>query len=648
MNSQPKKDNKIWKIVAKFLFLFAILMSFLMPSLILIQIVGTGYPELLKFLTVFKDRPIVTIITLLANVSLFSFLLQTYMNKDPEKADNIWKNVVQFLLLFVFLVSVLTSVLIVGTGYPELLKFLTVFKDRPIVTIITLLANVSLFSFLLQTYMNKDPEKADNIWKIIAYPVHFTIRLVARFLLLLAVLVIVLILIVILILPILILSILELLWKPINEFLWKPINEFLGSALPLWRIEQKDELISNNGTIIIMVITLLGAIGLIQFLFQKNIKSIWKYIKCILKPLSNIKKKISEVFWGKWLPKIDIKKSLRLTRQCYFSRILPSVKETFPKPLKLIFPVLILCIISAFGYIPIKIFTEWQGDIENKVTAIKADTDSIKADTANLMLLRSSGHSPAYLSTEKDTTEKDTTEKDTTEKDTTEKDTTEKDTTEKDTTEKDTTEKNTISFLLGYPPQGDLESKKGICPEGDNLIWLTLFKKAFLECAKDGQMNLKIQGFASAAPVTEKDSIKAKQAKSDSFNCEIANQRAEALIYFLTLADNKTYNLDSCKVALKDSSRWGHEGDKLCTRGRPHSLAWKRSDFTVTYDDSPRVQWKGPHFTVAYKPWKKYEEMAKAKPVQDSLRLDLEFLNRSVKITIEGDSCFTKALKTAP
>ena len=105
-----------------------------------------------------EDKPIITIIILLAGVSLLSFLIQRYMNKKPKEVARIWKIVARFLLLPALLISVL--ILIVETWYP-VLGFI---KDNQIIAIITLLTSVSLLSFLLQRYMNKKPEDVAKIW----------------------------------------------------------------------------------------------------------------------------------------------------------------------------------------------------------------------------------------------------------------------------------------------------------------------------------------------------------------------------------------------------------------------------------------------------------------------------------------------------
>ena len=331
--------------------------------------------------------------------------------------------------------------------------------------------------------------------------------------------------------------------------------------------------LDSSEKIIITIISLLTTIGIFTSLFQT-------YVTDIKLSLLNISNQIFKAFRGNWLPMID---SLSETQRCYIAKAPLSIKKVFFNALMLVCALWIGHIIFFFLYLPINALDDWQNEVVRKLDAIPSDPktwrdsvtinlDNIRTDTANLMLLRSSGHSPFYLSTEK----------------------------------------GTISFLLVYPSQGNLDSKRGICPEGDNLIWLTLFKRAFSKCSKDEQMNLKIQGFASAAPVR----LNGATTNSDSLNCEIANQRAEALIYFLMLDDPKSYTQAKCKDVLE--KRYAKSGST----------------------------WDAQGFKMNYKPWQNYAEMdsANTKPIQDNLRLDLEFLNRTVEIIIEEGGCLTKAI----
>lgn len=140
---------------------------------------------------------------------------------------------------------------------------------------------------------------------------------------------------------------------------------------------------------------------------------------------------------------------------------------------------------------------------------------------------------------------------------------------------------NDTQILLYYLSQGNLDSKKGICPEESRLVeWLTLFKQALSECSENKQVGLKIRAFASTAPVTEKGRPKPEKVKSDTFNYQIANERAEALIYFLISEAPKSYTLGKCQDALNGGWIWGR-----------------------AKSDSTGSTWVGEGFKVTYKPW---------------------------------------------
>ncbi len=358
----------------------------------------------------------------------------------------------------------------------------------------------------------------------------------------------------------------------------------------------------NENLDIIMIIALLTSIGLFSLVLSRSIED-------IRESLSRIKEKIVEVLRDKWWPKIDIdiKKSLEVTWYCYCARVWLFIKETFTQSQKLFLALLLLCFILVCGYKSVKVLNEWQEDIKKNLV-------NIRTDTANLILLRSSGLSPAYLSGKGDT------------------------------------------ISLVYPPQGNLVSKKGICPEGDNLIWLKLFKQAILKCSEDNLMELKVQGFASAAPVR----VNGDTTKSNSLNREIANQRAEALIYFLMLPDSIPYDSTKCKSALENSSMWGRKENELCTRSAmPDTSTWREMGFDVTYEmrSDTTIVWKKTNFDVAHKPWQSYEKMDENKPLKnppensknkEDRQLDREFLNRSVRIIIEEGSDRTETMPAPP
>ena len=173
---------------------------------------------------------------------------------------------------------------------------------------------------------------------------------------------------------------------------------------------------------------------------------------------------------------------------------------------------------------------------------------------------------------------------------------------------------------LVYPPQGDLNDKDGICPRGENLEWLKLYRRAISGCKNGDPVKLTVQGYASTAPV----SVSGIVDTTDTLNCRIANQRAESLIYFLTLADIADYSVDSCTAALESGRIWAGQA---------------KSDST----------WKIPGINVSlsYKRWLNYSQMHSAKLVNDGSREEpkrfLQFLNRTVLITIEDGGCLTNA-----
>lgn len=468
--------------------------------------------------------------------------------------------------------------------------------------------------------MSNDSEKADKTWKQIIglmiqvpfYPVHFAIRLIARFLLL-AMRSVALILLLFLF----VISILS--FKIFDSALSKAFDLVLSKTL----VENTELLVSAPIiTIIIPIIIVLIAIVLIPHQLQRHAKDIWE-------SLLNIRERISEALQGRWLPGLDIKESLSVTRQFYGAKIWPSVVEIGTEFRKLVFATLILCI--AFGIYVGAVYTtspkEWKiflfprtpvyiqdhphPDIEEKL--VNHPHPGITKEIPD----RSHKPSTSYRF-----------------------------------------EKGT-QFSLFYKEGnletegGNLKAEDGICPEGSNLEWLRLFKTAITDSLKDkdGYLKLKVRGFASVAPVL----VNSDPTKSNSLNCEIANRRAEALIYFLMLPDSISYDPEGCKKALENSSMWGREENELCTRkAMPNTSTWREMGFDVTYEMRPdtTIVWKRTNFDVSYKPWQSYEDMEEDKPAKgsspQSRQRDIEFRNRSVQITIEEGSDWTETIPAPP
>ena len=176
------------------------------------------------------------------------------------------------------------------------------------------------------------------------------------------------------------------------------------------------------------------------------------------------------------------------------------------------------------------------------------------------------------------------------------------------------------SFSLFYQI-GNLDDKTGICPEGSNLKWLNQFKSALSDTLDntDRPTKLTVQGFASREPVAVNDSV--VNATSNTLNLRIANERAEAIVYYLTTGDidANTNEANACSDALTDSQIWRADNFD------PHANTWKETGFDLEF-----------------KPWTNWDSMDVKKPSKsltlgDNRQFDVEFLDRSIRITIDSN-----------
>ena len=186
-----------------------------------------------------------------------------------------------------------------------------------------------------------------------------------------------------------------------------------------------------------------------------------------------------------------------------------------------------------------------------------------------------------------------------------------------------------VIFSLLYP-HGSFKELEGICPENgqfQNLEFLELFRAAINECPEnEPPLKLEIKGFSSIAPLAVGDAT----LDQDLLNCEVANQRAEAVVGFLLSKPEDEY---SCRESL-DDKRWKNNKNVLCKR--------KKDEFSFGKED-------GLKFDLVYKPWQNYGDLTQSKPVNDgTLKLrkhPAELLNRSVQIIVNNDSCWQSEWK---
>ena len=484
--------------------------------------------------------------------------------------------------------------------------------------------------------MSNDSEKGNKTWKQIIglliqtllYPVHFVFRIAARFLLLAIRSVVILLLLLLLAISIAAYKIFDSALSKGLERVLETLNNPELSELP-----ELAELPYLPVFLAVTIIILSVAIVWLPHLRQRHAKD-------IKESLLNIKERICEVLRSEWLPGLDIKESLSVTWQYYGKEILPSLGEIFTESRKLYFAIVILCIVF-WAYIKVVEFATSSKDEKLEIFNFTTILVDIQTGIVNHphpdIEKKLVNHPHPNINEIPDHSHKTSTSY--------------------------RFNKGT-QFLLVYQ-EGNLKTKKdsletegGIYPEGSNLEWLKLFKAAISDSPKDkdGHMKLKVQGFASVAPVL----VNGDTTKSNILNCEIANQRAEALIYFLMLPDSIPYDSTKCKSALENSSMWGRKENELCTRSAmPDTSTWREMGFDVTYEmrSDTTIVWKKTNFDVAHKPWQSYEKMDENKPLKnppensknkEDRQLDREFLNRSVRIIIEEGSDRTETMPAPP
>lgn len=543
------------------------------------------------------------------------------MNNESEKAVRPkWQIVILMVAASIAWVGILCC--LDWTGIidwdPERLEYIIVAAVALFIYLILFLVLKNFQKSLIQKNICAEPKKTLSLrekslqflkqfLELVAYPLHLALRLIARFLLMLAIFTTFLIphLIVILFL----IYIFSAIQEPLSNFL-QPIEKMFTNIYESLTNKTNDNNTNDieGISIISQIFLLFGGLSVFTFLFKRE---------DILTPIFNMAKKTVDVFWYTRLPGVDIVESLLNTWRYTVKMIGRSITRTVIESIKLILPVLILCIGVYLSSFPAKGIFTWIIDIDTS--------------PQNFIVLDSWNLPPEYLR-----------------------------------------EKNN-QFSLFFREDGELGSKTGICPADTSLYleWLTSFRKAIsdsnLKCPEDERVRLRVRGFASTSPVAEKGQSELDSTKSNTYNYQIANQRAEALVYFLVLPPDSIYTEKKCKDVLDSSSIWERKKENG-TNVKPDSLWWKNSwgvtvstekvstknengksesrlrhTFSVSDSDTDGQKRKG--FDVIYEPWQNHAAMTKAKLIKDgtlnSRRRGLEFLNRMVEIIIEDGGCLT-------
>lgn len=351
----------------------------------------------------------------------------------------------------------------------------------------------------------------------------------------------------------------------------------------------------------INIVIFVGSLGLYTSLVNKHFQE-------IRSSLSRLLSDFAEVMRLPWIPVLEIRESLTTTWK-QITDTYPKFRETAKSSVRLVQSILLLAVLFALMFHTDFIeAAKFQSYVENKLETIEKYQAEFRTSQINMIgKMEVMANQHADLAEKFDKHEKDSASG----------------TEDPASPSPGPSEQVHVMYQLVYPPHGDLDTKNGICPDGQeyhSLEWLGMFKPAVRQCAGgEERLKLEVAGFSSIAPVA----MAGGHESSGLLNCEIANQRAEAVVGFLI---EEEYH---CEEFLR-SSLWERPENKLCTRkmdeyrfGREHGLP---------YD-------------ITYRPWQNHEKMEQSRPVNDGTlggdrRYPSEFLNRGVQITVNNDTCW--------
>ncbi len=311
------------------------------------------------------------------------------MNNESEKAVRPkWQIVILMVFASIAWVGILCC--LDWTGIidwdPEQLEYIIVAAVALFIYLILFLFLKNFQKSLIQKNICAEPKKTLSLrekslqspkqfLELVIYPLHLALRLIARFLLMLAIFTTFLIPHLILILFLLfIFNVIQL--EPLSNWLQSIGKTFTNNfeTLTNW-LQSIAKTLTNNRhiSIISKIFLLFGGLSVFTFLFKRE---------DILTPIFNMGKKIVDVFRYTWLPGVDIVESLLNTWRYTVKMIGRSIKKTVSESIKLLPAVFFLCIGVYLSSFPAKTF-------------IKTFTQNIAPQ--NVIVLNSSDFSPSYL-----------------------------------------------------------------------------------------------------------------------------------------------------------------------------------------------------------------------------------------------------------
>lgn len=320
------------------------------------------------------------------------------------------------------------------------------------------------------------------------------------------------------------------------------------------------------------LLALLSTLGLLANFLKRQWTTICKSLWEILR------KTLSIIDDGGWMPGLNVKKSLRDTWGENLSFLWRNLRDSSVASWRFVIAASLFLPVCLVVYFPVSDFNEWRDEVLEK---IERPSPVVVLDVTEDV---------QYVF-----------------------------------------EKNQ-TFVLAHVEDADIKGREGICLDDGHQRWLAEFKKAIEQCAdSEPRPELEVRAFSSTAPMALGGQTTPRG--SALANCEAANQRAEAVVEFLLGRPRERWACGSGGRVEVGSFENG--GGGLCQRS--DSAGKPVEEFT--YGEADRLKfdlsykpWRTHEAMTAEKP-------ADNGVLPGPRRYDAEFLNRAVYITLKNDAC---------
>lgn len=329
---------------------------------------------------------------------------------------------------------------------------------------------------------------------------------------------------------------------------------------------------------IIIVYAFLGVLGM----FGVILKLVWR---AALSALSEIRKAMSELIKGGWLPHpaLDFRKSLAVTWSRNIAALAENVTKAQFRSWQLVITLSMVLILLWLAYLSMAEEYRWRKDVSARLHYPPPHVVVVGADEPVA----------SYFF-----------------------------------------QKGTV-FSLPFLKDGSPRTGDGICLTDYHKAWLTEFRNAILKCSEESEVLLEVVGFASVAPYKGRDiGGGGVSSSSNDLNCEIGNRRAEEVVDFL-LADEGT----DLACGTGENRR---RNDDL-RYGRTNQCKRPKTEFEIGPNLNFKISYK-PWSVYGQMALNKPADDGRLERGQR--RYAAEFLNRSVHLKLDNDACKTERTAT--